>query len=700
MLFDKSSSRERAALALDRRQFLGSCAAGAAATALAPQWARCAAEPPRPTSPLAMWALTGTLSSAAVCQQLDAYAAAGWGVVLYPRWGLEIEYLSDAWFERIKFIVEQAAQRSLEVWLYDEFCWPSGHAKGLVTHEHPELQAQLLYVEPDGASRIERVAESADMLLPAATQRFLSLTHQRYADAVGQYFGRTIRAIFTDEPSLAVYHQPRKPGDKAWRLVWSDTLERALGGDFRQRLAAAGPEVAQSPLWRDYWAAYALQFHEAWTAPIARWCREHHIALSGHLLGENDFGSHVSNYGSLRRQLNDFGLPGIDEIGTRWEIERCEALTLATIAEYPGRERMVEVFALGPAFMKMETMRAMVDLCAACGVDRYILAICPHDLRGGLYKRGYLGVFSMQQPWFHDYARPFAEYVAEAAARARQAQPLGIPWPSDEELWAVAGPHPQQSKALREISQRCSTAAREAIRRRLPEPRIATAKPGRKLDAAWTFAPRELNSLRIDQPQLTIVERPNVAELSVQVQLVRRLRVNGTPIDLEKLPPDAQFDRSYRRATISSLLRVGENIFEIESDEPKPLPFLPALVLWGSFAVDAQQRLVAPATSIALGDWRAQGYPALCGTGCYRATVEWSTPPARLGLNAGGYPARVIVNGQECGRRPWGPLEFDLRGVARPGRNEIAIEIASTLGHLFVARDALPIGLLDVWVDG
>ena len=644
----------RAAHCVDRRQFLGQCAAGVAAASLTPSFAAAAAAKPGPTAPLAMWALTGTLKSGDVCRQLDAYAAAGWGVVLYPRWGLEIEYLSDAWFERIRFIVEQAAARAVEVWLYDEFCWPSGHAKGEVTKGHPELEAQLLYVDRDGRSRIESVQGSADLLLPAATQRFLAVTHERYLAAVGQYFGSTIRAIFTDEPSLALQHHPRTKGDRAWRFAWSEPLNEALGGDFRQRLAAAGKAVEAAPLWRAYWAAYAKLFCDAWTRPLARWCREHNIALSGHLLGENDFGSHVSNYGSLHRQLREFQFPGIDEIGTRWEIDRCEAMTLAAIAEYPGRERMCEVFALGPCHMRMKTMQSMVDLCAACGVDRYVMAICPFDLRGGFFKRTYLGAHSMLQPWFRDFARPWADYLAEAAQRARQAQPLGVPWPADEELWSVAGPSPRQSKPLQEISKKFTDAARESIRARVAPPPVAAAAPRVKLDARWTFTPRELNSLRIDAPSLTVVDLPGVAELSVQTQLVRALRVNGTAIDLAKAPADARFDLSYCRVPVARLLRVGENRLEIQSDEAKPLPFLPAVVLWGDFAVDPQRRIIARAKTIALGDWRTQGYPAFCGTGCYRATVEWTSAPARLGVDSGDYPARVVVNSRECGRRPEG----------------------------------------------
>lgn len=642
-----------------------------------------------------MWALTSTLKSADVSRQLDAFSDAGWGVVLYPRWGLEIEYLGHAWFDRIRFIVEQADSRAMEVWLYDEFCWPSGHAKGLVTEDRDDLAAELLAVDRDGQSRVVRVPGSANLLLPEATQRFLQVTHERYAEAIGPRFGRCVRAIFTDEPSLSMYHRPPAPGSVAWQLPWSKALETALGGDFRKRLADAG-DASSWPGWRDYWASYCQVFHDAWVAPIARWCQAHGIALTGHLLGEGSFGTQVAFNGSLRRQLAEFGIPGIDEIHTTPEPSKCEALTLAAIAELPGRERMVEAYALGPPDMKLDTMRKMVDLCAACGVDRYVLAICPHDFRGGVFKREYLGLHGPQQPWFRDFARVYTEHVAEAAERARRAEPLGVPWPSDDELWAAAGPDPKRSKPLQEMTQKVVTAAREVIRARVEGTAAVAAVPvtRKPRELEWSFEVVGLNSLRLDGPVLAVADRPSRAELSVQCQLVRALRLDGTALDWKSAPVDRSFDLSYRRLPIADLLRIGENRFAVETAEPKPLAYLPALILWGDFAVDPQGRLIAPPKSIPLGDWREHGYPALCGTGRYRAVADFDTPPTHLTVDSGGYPVRVTLNGKEVGLRAWPPFRFDLHGVAQQGRNEIVIEVTSTVGHLFTPTKSSPVGLL------
>ena len=690
--------------AISRRDFLGRSAATAGVLTLASTQAAYpapSAEPaPKHTAPLAMWALTDKLESGNVERQLDQFDKAGWGAVLYPRWGLELEYLGEAWFERIRFIVDQAAAREMELWLYDEFCWPSGHAKGLVTKGREDLAAQMMEVEPSGNSQIITVPESADMLRPEATRRFLEVTHERYAAAVGEHFGKTIRAIFTDEPSLAAQHRPQPRGKTVWRFIWSPVLEKALGGDFRGRLTKVD-DLASWDGWKDYWAAYTKAFHDNWVAPIAHWCEAHKIAMTGHFLGEGSLGTQVAYNGNLHRQMGSLGIPGIDEISTRNDPKNCEALTLAAIAEYPGRERMVEVFALGPPSMSLERMRQMVEICSVCGIDRYIMAICPHDLSGGMTKRTYLGIHGPQQPWFERYAPLFAQYVAEAAPRARQAQPLGIKWPSEEELWALAGPNPRSSKELQRMTQTLVAQAREAIQARLAPAAPtapATAKP-LPAETEWSFSPVGLNSLRLEGTTLTIQDLPSRAELDVQKQLVRGLTVNGKVVDLESAPTDDQFDTSYRRVDITSLLKQGENRFEVDLAEDKPLKFLPSLILWGNFAVDPQGRLIVPPATIPLGDWRQHGYPEFCGTGCYRAKVQWDRPPRRVWIETGGYPAQVTLNGKVVGTRPWPAFSFNLAEAAKSGANEIEVEITSTVGHLFVAKEAKPIGLMAIKLE-
>lgn len=49
-------------------------------------------------------------------------------LMLYPRSGCEVVYLSEAWFELCSYYIESAASCGMKIWLYDEFNWPAGQA--------------------------------------------------------------------------------------------------------------------------------------------------------------------------------------------------------------------------------------------------------------------------------------------------------------------------------------------------------------------------------------------------------------------------------------------------------------------------------------------------------------------------------------------------------------------------------------------
>ena len=103
--------------------------------------------------------------------------------VLHPRIGIpeEIPYLSEAFFETVCFIVRTAANLNMKVVLYDEGMYPSGSAHGMVVAE-------------------KRAPLAADILNPLAVSCFIRLTHEKYYEKLGEYFGKTIIGFFTDEP--------------------------------------------------------------------------------------------------------------------------------------------------------------------------------------------------------------------------------------------------------------------------------------------------------------------------------------------------------------------------------------------------------------------------------------------------------------------------------------------------------------------
>lgn len=148
-----------------------------------------------------------------------------------------------------------------------------------------------------------------DYLNPETAQRFLALTHDAYAARYQAHFGRTIPAIFTDEPSAI------SAGPFPWTGDFAAEFQRRRAYDLLPLLPAlldaAGPDGWQHRA--AYWQTVAELFSERFLGALSAWCRAHGIALTGHLFDE-----YLANWGAAPHQmlwLRHFDWPGMDALG-------------------------------------------------------------------------------------------------------------------------------------------------------------------------------------------------------------------------------------------------------------------------------------------------------------------------------------------------------------------------------------------------
>ncbi len=97
------------------------------------------AQPPSTSRPHAFWFWNGDLEEAELERQLDDMADKGVEeFFIHPREGLGGEvgvtentyYLSTDYFDKVGFVLEEAQERGMKAWLYDDLNWPSGFAGG------------------------------------------------------------------------------------------------------------------------------------------------------------------------------------------------------------------------------------------------------------------------------------------------------------------------------------------------------------------------------------------------------------------------------------------------------------------------------------------------------------------------------------------------------------------------------------------
>jgi hypothetical protein len=101
--------------------------------------------PPQQMGILPFWFWNGDMDEREMEWQLREYKAKGIpGLFIHGRFGLKVPYVSDAWFEKVKFAVAKGKEIGLDIWVYDEMNWPSGTAERQVLKKYPHLTQKYL----------------------------------------------------------------------------------------------------------------------------------------------------------------------------------------------------------------------------------------------------------------------------------------------------------------------------------------------------------------------------------------------------------------------------------------------------------------------------------------------------------------------------------------------------------------------------
>ena len=380
-----------------------------------------------------MGALTGRPNRETIRAFLRAFREAGFEqYLIYPRSGCELEYLSDEWFDTCATFLEECENLGYtSVWLYDEFNFPSGQCGGRIMQEDPDLALHFLQVfEKDGvfSCGITSNLNAPDVLNPEVTRKFIAYTHERYAERFGKYFGSLIKGIFTDEPSFNYY-------------VGVGTGEEKLLIPFYPELEADYAALTGSPLKKDlefcirnrcprFWEPFAgkllgKRFLNAFILPIRDWCDRHGLLMTGHLLREGNLENSLGATGTPMEATDAFSLPAVDEIYTASALRDAEWITFGT-AEHAIRKNgnggLAELFALGPCDMSLARIRRQIRFASMFGIDHYVLAVSPMDMRGNSAEKMscYFNCFSPALPWFPAFEALGEDSRAAAAVAHRQ----------------------------------------------------------------------------------------------------------------------------------------------------------------------------------------------------------------------------------------------------------------------------------------
>ena len=216
-------------------------------------------------------------------------------------------YLSDEYFQMVRYAAECAAECGMDAWLYDEGGWPSGTVNGELMAEHPELGGRFINAKGEFTYSETR----PDLLNPAVTQLFIDRVHEKYREYMGEYFGKSIPGIFTDEPSFGALRTPDY-------LVFSPILEARFNAEknYDAREAAMRILNDNDPQARqDFNEIWVKLIVENYLTPIRQWCHKNNLLFTGHFNGDDCIDNMEFLLGSdIFSLLKELDVPGCDAI--------------------------------------------------------------------------------------------------------------------------------------------------------------------------------------------------------------------------------------------------------------------------------------------------------------------------------------------------------------------------------------------------
>ena len=287
--------------------------------------------PPRTHSPTSTWWWSGErLDRRRLRDQLRRFAEGGVHnlVILNlapsgPMFGSDADdppFFSDAWWELLDGVCEDAAELGVSLWFYDQLGFSGAGLQARLVRDVPEYAG--LWLEPDGGTS----TRGFDYLSKEACAALLDRVHGEFERRLGHRLGTVIVGSFQDE----------LPSVPTWTAGFAEEFAARRGYDLTPHLPSlwkGGEETAA--VRRDYHLTRAELAEEAFFRPLAAWHERHGLlhgcdqqdpARAGHPVDG------VRLYADYARTHRWFTAPGSDHHG--------DARIHASLAHLHGRDRV------------------------------------------------------------------------------------------------------------------------------------------------------------------------------------------------------------------------------------------------------------------------------------------------------------------------------------------------------------------------
>lgn len=342
--------------------------------------------------------------------------------------------------------------------------WKDGILDGYerldITGELPK-DCWYVYLEIASESPWYNNQTYVDTLNPEAIREFIRQTHEKYYELLKEDIGTCVPSIFTDEPQFSHKTLPGQAQEKTDIILpytesFEERYQKRYGESFFDRLPEViweTPEEIGHGVRYRYHELLAEQFSSAFADTLGKWCSEHGLWLTGHMMEEPTLRSQTAALGEAMRSYRSFQLPGIDMLCDNREYTTAKQAQSA--AHQYGREGVLsELYGVTNWDYDFRRHKLQGDWQAALGVTRRVPHLSWMSMAGEA-KRDYPASIFYQSPWYREY-RLLEDHYARLNTVLMDGQPvvkIGVIHPV-ESYWLHYGPKQQNEVICQEMEDR------------------------------------------------------------------------------------------------------------------------------------------------------------------------------------------------------------------------------------------------------
>lgn len=320
-----------------------------------------------------------------------------------------------------------------------------GANKGKVLDLTPNLSFEVVipWEAPEGMWRLCYIVEKEadyyiDAMNPEATQEFLRVGYEPYADVVREHFGEQMPGFYTDEPAMHYYVTGGDNPIVPWTKNMFARFQERNGYNLRPRLPDLFFDVSEDSarVRYDFYSTITEFYSQAYYKQIYEWCAEHGVLFTGHLLYEEWLRGLIRVEGNLFKHYPYMHVIGVDHlypiIGTRDRPDEHVAMKVGSSAAHQMRSPRLLCESFGGIFMDatMQRMKWIADWEYVLGVN----LLNPHGYHytlEGPRKRDWPPSMFYQYPWWQ-YYNAFSDYMSRLShllSGGRHVAKAALLWP-------------------------------------------------------------------------------------------------------------------------------------------------------------------------------------------------------------------------------------------------------------------------------